>query len=156
MRGPPTSGNGAVPLGTLFEPLHVLYQEAETRAASSPSPTKRERQITSLAPPKRSAQQAAKSLDEVTLELERAKTDQIDNPEWQPSRLHFIVDPSLSEKGHERVCMQAQNDETRTSKLRAWEDAKRWTFVMENLTWAKEKETQGLMGSDKLIEVLKL
>ena len=74
----------------------------------------------------------------------------------QPSRLVFQLDPSLSNDGLKRVDQQAKADDSRGAKLKAWEDAKRWTFVMDNMAWARKMQAEGLIQGEQLTKVLKM
>lgn len=72
----------------------------------------------------------------------------------RPSRLVFQLDPTLSQDGLKRVGQQAKADESRGTKLKAWEDAKRWAWVVDNMAWAKKMQNEGLLQYDDLQKVL--
>jgi hypothetical protein len=74
----------------------------------------------------------------------------------QPSRLVFQLDPTLSKDGLRKVDLQAKADESRGTKLKAWEDAKRWAFVMDNMAWARKMQAEGLLQGEQLERVLKM
>jgi hypothetical protein len=89
-------------------------------------------------------------LNEVERELEVWSKDAVD------SRLRFKLDPTLSVEGKKRIDQQAKGDEMRGAKLQAWEDAKRWMFVLDNLAWVKKMDAAGLFKPDQLERVLKM
>jgi hypothetical protein len=88
--------------------------------------------------------------NEVELELRRLE----ENNKGNRSRLQFASD--LSEEGLARVHKQSASDETSKRKLKVWEDAKRWGFVLENLVWMKKMQQDGLLAEDKLVQVLRM
>ena len=89
-------------------------------------------------------------LNEVERELEAWSKDAAD------ARLRFKLDPALSVEGKKRIDQQAKRDEMRGTKLQAWEDAKRWMFVLDNLAWVKRMDAAGFFKPDQIERVLKM
>jgi len=89
-------------------------------------------------------------LNEVERELEAWTKDAVD------SRLRFRLDPALSLEGKKRIDQQAKGDEMRGTKLQAWENAKRWVFVLDNLAWVKKMDAAGLFKPGQVERVLKM
>ncbi|KAH8083571.1 hypothetical protein HD553DRAFT_47623 [Filobasidium floriforme] len=89
-------------------------------------------------------------------EVEREFSRMTSTDTTQPSRLVFQLDPTLSKDGLKKVDQQAKADEARGTKLKAWEDAKRWTFVMDNMAWARKMQAEGLLHGEQLEKVLKI
>lgn len=132
----------------------TLFNRPTTQAGPSRSAGQSLRNIFSSGSPGSPTKPAPepRAMNEVERELSRmTSTDAT-----QPSRLVFQLDPTLSKDGLKKVDQQAKADEARGTKLKAWEDAKRWTFVMDNMAWARKKQAEGLLHGEQLEKVLKM
>lgn len=132
----------------------TLFNRPTTQAGPSRSAGQSLRNIFSSGSPGSPTKPAPepRAMNEVERELSRmTSTDTT-----QPSRLVFHLDPTLSKDGLKKVDQQAKADEARGTKLKAWEDAKRWTFVMDNMAWARKMQAEGLLHGEQLEKVLKM
>jgi hypothetical protein len=132
----------------------TLFNRPTTQAGPSRSAGQSLRNIFSSGSPGSPTKPAPepRAMNEVERELSRmTSTDTT-----QPSRLVFQLDKTLSKDGLKKVDQQAKADEARGTKLKAWEDAKRWTFVMDNMAWARKMQAEGLLHGEQLEKVLKM
>jgi hypothetical protein len=132
----------------------TLFNRPTTQAGPSRSAGQSLRNIFSSGSPGSPTKPAPEP--RVMNEVERELSRMTSTDTTQPSRLVFQLDPTLSKDGLKKVDQQAKADEARGTKLKAWEDAKRWTFVMSNMAWARKMQAEGLLHGEQLEKVLKM